>query len=278
MIFADKCDILNFGKFAFKEIKWAMTEKRLLKDTLLFEKKNKISGGIYHKMQVDIAYNSNHIEGSRLSHEQTRYIFETHSIDGTAFVNDVFEAANHFKCFDLVLDTVNEPLTEEYIKKLHFTLKNGLMTDNASEAVIGDYKKYANIVGGTETVRPENVHQAMMTLLKKYQGSEQLDLYDIAEFHSEFEKIHPFYDGNGRVGRLIILKMCLENNIVPFYINEDSKLFYYKGLKEWQLYNKPNRLLDVFLSMQDDMKRILDYFEIEYEQAEPAANRSIVCL
>ena len=147
-----------------------MTEKRLLKDTLLFEKKNKISGGIYHKMQVDFAYNSNHIEGSRLSHEQTRYIFETHSIDGTALVNDVFEAANHFKCFDLVLDTVNEPLTEEYIKKLHYNLKNGLITDNAPEAVIGDYKKYANIVGEIATAKPKDVHQSMMMLLKNYQN------------------------------------------------------------------------------------------------------------
>ncbi|WP_432651334.1 Fic family protein [Huintestinicola sp.] len=255
-----------------------MTEKRLLKDTLLFEKKNKISGGIYHKMQVDLAYNSNHIEGSRLSHEQTRYIFETHSIDGTALVNDVFEASNHFKYFDLVLDTVNEPLTEEYIKKLHYTLKSGLITDNDPEAVIGDYKKYANTVGEIKTAKPKDVHQSMMTLLEKYPNSKRLDLYDIARFHTEFEMIHPFYDGNGRVGRLIILKMCLANNIVPFYINDENKLFYYKGLKEWQLNNKPNRLLDVFLSMQDDMKSVLDYFEIEYEQAEPAANRSIVCL
>ena len=252
-----------------------MTEKRLLKDTLLFEKKNKISGGIYHKMQVDFAYNSNHIEGSRLSHEQTRYIFETHSIDGTALVNDVFEAANHFKCFDLVLDTVNEPLTEEYIKKLHYNLKNGLITDNAPEAVIGDYKKYANIVGEIATAKPKDVHQSMMTLLKNYQNLKRLDLYDIAKFHTEFEKIHPFYDGNGKVGRLLVLKMCLANNIVPFYINEENKLFYYKGLKEWQLNNKPNRLLDVFLSMQDDMKSVLDYFDIEYEQAETTSRELI---
>ena len=239
-----------------------MTENRILEDTLIFEKNNNISGGIYHKMQIDFAYNSNHIEGSWLSHEQTRYIFETHSIEGAAFVNDVFEASNHFKCLDFILDTVNKPLTEEYVKKLHYTLKNGLMTSSNSEIVIGDYKKYANVIGEIETAKPEEVHRLMTMLV------ENPDFYDIAEFHMEFEKIHPFYDGNGRVGRLLILKMCLENNIVPFFINEENKLFYYIGLKEWQMNNKANRLLDVFLSMQDDMKRILDYFEIEYDNSE----------
>ena len=245
-----------------------MTKNRIRTDTLLFEKNNKISGGIYHKIQVDFAYNSNHIEGSRLSHEQTRYIFETHSIEGAALVNDVFEASNHFKCLDFVLDTLYEPLTEEYIKKIHHILKNGLITDNNSEAVIGDYKKYANIVGEIETAKPKEVHQLMVLLLRNYQNLISPDLYDIAQFHMEFEKIHPFYDGNGRVGRLLILKMCLANNLVPFYINEENKLFYYTGLKEWQKNNKPNRLLDVFLSLQDDMKAILDYFEIEYDHSE----------
>lgn len=252
-----------------------MAEKRLLADTLLFEKKNRVSGGIYHKMQVDFTYNSNHIEGSRLSHEQTRYIFETHSISGSVAVNDVFEASNHFRCMDFILDTINEPLTEEYIKKIHYILKSGLMTDNNSEAVIGDYKKYANIVGETKTAKPEEVHKCMAGLLKKYQSIQNIDLYDIAEFHMEFEKIHPFYDGNGRVGRLIILKMCLENNIVPFFINEENKIFYYTGLKEWQLRGIPNRLLDVFLSMQDDMKIILDYFDIEYDDSEITSRQLI---
>ena len=252
-----------------------MSENRNLISTLLFEKKNRISGGIYHKMQVDFAYNSNHIEGSRLTHEQTRYIYETHSIEGTALVNDVFEAANHFKCFAHVLDTVHEPLTEEYIKKLHYILKNGLITDENSEAVIGDYKKYANTVGETETVKPKDVRTSMEMLLKAFRKIKTPDLYDIARFHSEFERIHPFYDGNGRVGRLLILKMCLENNIVPFYINEENKLFYYAGLKEWQLLGKPNRLLDVFLSMQDDMKAVLDYFEIEYDHSQVTARELI---
>lgn len=252
-----------------------MAEKRTLLDTLLFEKNNRVSGGIYHKMQVDFTYNSNHMEGSRLSHEQTQYIFETHSVSGNVLVNDVFEASNHFRCMDFILDNLNKPLTEEYIKKLHHILKNGLMTDNNSEAVIGDYKKYANIVGETETAKPEDVHKFMTVLLEKYNNLKNIDLYDIAQFHSEFEKIHPFYDGNGRVGRLIILKMCLENNIVPFYINEQNKIFYYMGLKEWQLSGRPDRLLDVFLSMQDDMKIILDYFDIEYDNSEITSRQLI---
>lgn len=252
-----------------------MSENRNLTDTLLFEKNNRISGGIYHKMQVDFAYNSNHIEGSRLSHEQTRYIFETHSVDGTVLVNDVIEAANHFKCFDYILDTIHEPLSEEYIKKLHFTLKNGLMTERNSEAVIGDYKKYANVVGEIETAKPKDVQRLMSELIHKFSDKECLDLYDIGLFHAEFEKIHPFYDGNGRVGRLLILKMCLANDIVPFYINEETKLFYYMGLKEWQLDNKPNRLLDVFLLMQDDMKSVLEYFDIDYDNADTTARELI---
>lgn len=252
-----------------------MDKNRTLAGTMIFEKNHKISGGIYHKLQVDFAYNSNHIEGSRLSHEQTRYIFETHSIDGTALVNDVFEASNHFKCLDFVLDTFDNPLTEDYIKRIHYILKNGLITDDNSEVVIGDYKRYANVVGEIETAKPEDVPELMIKLLRKYQGLEYPDLYDISEFHMEFEKIHPFYDGNGRVGRFLILKMCLENNIVPFYINEENKLFYYTGLKEWQLSGKPARLLDVFLSMQDDMKMVLDYFEIEYDNSETTSHEFI---
>ena len=222
-----------------------MREKRELKDTLLFEKNHHIHGGIYHKLQVDFAYNSNHMEGSRLTHEQTRYIFETQSVDGTVFVNDVFETANHFRCLDWVLDTVSEPLSEEYIKQMHRILEAGLMTVQNPEVVIGDYKRYANVVGGIETAKPGEVSRQMAQLLQAYQKLEHPDLYDAAWFHMAFEKIHPFYDGNGRVGRLLLLKMCLENDIVPFYINSESKMFYYAGLKEWQTQDKPNRLLDV---------------------------------
>jgi Fic family protein len=219
-------------------------------------------------MQVDFAYNSNHIEGSRLTHDQTRYIYETRTIDGTAPVNDVFEAANHFKCFDYILDTVNEPITEDYIKQLHRMLKNGVMDDDEDYAVIGNYKKYPNEVGEIETVPPEKVSDHIQDLLVRYNAKSALDLYDIVDFHVAFERIHPFYDGNGRIGRLLMLKQCLANNIVPFFINEDIKHFYYVGLKEWQLEEKKRRLLDVCLSMQDDMKSILNYFRIDYDKTE----------
>jgi len=252
-----------------------MSDSRELLQTLVFEKQNKIKGGIYHRMQIDFAYNSNHIEGSRLTHDQTRYIYETHTIDGTAPVNDVFEAANHFKCFDYVLDTVSESITEEYIKELHRILKNGLMIDNDDYSVIGDYKKYPNEVGQIKTASPKDVSVLVQDLLRKYTNKSKIDLYDVAEFHAAFEKIHPFYDGNGRVGRLIMLKQCLVNNIVPFFIDDNIKYFYYFGLKEWQLDGKKNRLLDVFLSMQDDMKAILDYFRIDYNKTDLTANQLI---
>ena len=157
-----------------------MSEKRELKETLLFEKNHRIHGGIYHKMQVDFAYNSNHIEGSRLTHEQTCYIFETQSVDGAVFVNDVFETANHFRCLDWVLDTISEPLSEEYVKQMHRILKAGLMTQQNPEVVIGDYKKYANVVGGIETAKPGEVSAQMAQLLQTYQNLQQPDFYEIA--------------------------------------------------------------------------------------------------
>lgn len=248
-----------------------MSDTRELLPVLLSEKSRKIKGSIYNRMQVDFAYNSNHIEGSRLTHDQTRYIYETRTIDGTVPVNDVFEAANHFRCFDYILDTVNEPITEDYIKQLHRMLKNGVMEDDEDYAVIGDYKKYPNEVGEIETALPEDVSDLVKELLSRFDNKSALDLYDVAEFHAAFEKIHPFYDGNGRIGRLIMLKQCLANNIVPFFINEDINHFYYVGLKEWQSDEKKERLIDVFLSMQDDMKAILNYFRIEYDRTELTA-------
>ncbi len=249
-----------------------MAQQRTVLNTLVHEKKRKISGGIYHKMQIDFAYNSNHIEGSRLTHDQTRYIFETHTVDGTAHVVDIIETANHFKCFDYILDTIHEPITEGYVKHLHQLLKNGLpFSDDEDDVVIGDYKKYPNEVGMIQTVHPKDIHYYMAELVKDFEIKQTIDLFDIAEFHARFEKIHPFYDGNGRVGRLLALKMCLAYDIVPFFINDDSKLFYCMGLKEWQTEGKKERLLDVFLSMQDDMKCILDYFEIEYDKSEVRA-------
>ena len=246
-----------------------MSDTRELLPVLLSEKSRKIKGSIYNRMQVDFAYNSNHIEGSRLTHDQTRYIYETRTIDGTVPVNDVFEAANHF------LDTVNEPITEEYIKQLHRMLKNGVMEDDTDYAVIGDYKKYPNEVGEIETAPPEEVSDHIQDLLGRYNDKLALDLYDIADFHVAFERIHPFYDGNGRIGRLLMLKQCLANGIVPFFINEEIKHFYYVGLKEWQLEEKRNRLLDVCLTMQDDMKAILDYFRIGYDKTEFTARELI---
>lgn len=253
-----------------------MAQPRTVLDTLLHEKKRKISGGFYHKMQVDFAYNSNHIEGSRLTHDQTRYIFETHTVEGVAHVDDIIETANHFKCFDYILDTIYEPITKEYIKHLHKLLKNGLPVDDDEEdIVIGDYKKYPNEVGHIQTVHPKEVPFYMAELVHDFAERQVIDLYDAAEFHARFEKIHPFYDGNGRVGRLLLLKMCIANDIVPFFINDHSKMFYYMGLKEWQSDGKKERLLDVFLSMQDDMTCILDYFEIEYDKSEIRARELI---
>jgi len=252
-----------------------MSDTRELLPVLLSEKSRKLKGSIYNRMQVDFAYNSNHIEGSRLTHDQTRYIYETRTVDGTVPVNDVFEAANHFRCFDYILDTVNEPVTEDYIKQLHRMLKNGVMEDDEDYAVIGDYKKYPNEVGEIETALPEEVSGLVQDLLCKFAAKTSLDLYDIAEFHVSFEKIHPFYDGNGRIGRLLMLKQCLANSIVPFFINEDTKYFYYIGLKEWRSDKKKERLIDVFLSMQDDMKAILDYFRIGYDKTELTAREVI---
>lgn len=248
-------------------------EKRALLPTLQAEKRQKISGGIYHKMQVDFTYNSNHIEGSHLSHEQTRYLFDTSTVEGVVHVNDLFETVNHFRCFDRILDTVFEPLTEAYIKDLHRTLKGSVVAGD--DAVIGDYKRYRNEIGAVTTTAPEAVPEQMQMLLQAVNQKSEMTLYDVAEFHARFEKIHPFYDGNGRIGRLLMLKLCLANEIVPFFINEENKYFYYLGLKEWQLEEKPYRLLDVFLSMQDDMKAVLDYFEIDYDKKEYSARELI---
>jgi len=252
-----------------------MSGTRELLPVLLSEKSRKIKGSIYNRMQVDFAYYSNRIEGNHLTHDQTRYIYETRTIDGTVPVNDVFEAANHFKCFDYILDTVSEPITEDYIKQLHHMLKIGVMEDDTDYAVIGYYKKYPNEVGEILTALPEEVAGLVQNLLRKFVNKPSLNLYDVAEFHATFEKIHPFYDGNGCIGRLLMLKQCLANNIVPFFINEDVKHFYYVGLKEWQSDEKKERLIDVFLSMQDDMKAILDYFRIGYDKIELTAREII---
>ena len=231
------------------------------------EEDRRIKGGIYHKVQIDLTYNSNHIEGSTLTHDQTRYIFETNTIlPNEEFkgikVDDIVETANHFRCVDYVIENARRGLTENMIKNLHFMLKNGTSDSLLDWFEVGDYKKLPNEVGGLPTVEPEKVHGEMAKLLEWYERLEKHSLDKLLEFHYRFEKIHPFQDGNGRIGRLILFKECLRFNIVPFIITEKTKLFYYRGLKEWK--NEKGYLRDTCLLAQDDFKKVLDYFKIEY--------------
>ncbi len=241
------------------------TLPKTLLERLRMERVMQLRGGIYHKIQVDMTYNSNHIEGSRLTHEQTRYIFETNTIgmDGESIsVDDVVETANHFRCMDLVIENAMKPLTESFIKELHRTLKNGTGDSRQTWFAVGDYKKVANEVGGEATTLPSRVPSAMKALLNEYHTGSDKTLDDLLDFHVRFERIHPFQDGNGRVGRLILFKECLRFGIVPFIIDDRHKMFYYRGLKEWN--RMPGYLRDTCLLMQDDFKAVLDYFEIEY--------------
>lgn len=240
-------------------------KKTTLLDILLDEKANKYSGGIYHKTQIDLTYNSNHMEGSRLTHDQTRYIFETNTIGiekEVLNVDDVIETANHFRCIDMIIDYAKATLTENFIKKLHLVLKNGTSDSRKDWFVVGDYKKMPNEVGGMETALPEEVADIMKKLLSEYNNQEEKALEDILNFHVKFECIHPFQDGNGRVGRLIMFKECLKYNIVPFIIEDNLKMFYYRGLKEWN--NEKGYLTDTCLTAQDQYKAYLDYFRIAY--------------
>ena len=240
-------------------------KKTTLLDILLDEKANKYSGGIYHKTQIDLTYNSNHMEGSRLTHDQTRYIFETNTIGiekEVLNVDNVIETANHFRCIDMIIDYAKATLTENFIKKLHLVLKNGTSDSRKDWFVVGDYKKMPNEVGGMETALPEEVADRMKKLLSEYNNQEEKALEDILNFHVKFECIHPFQDGNGRVGRLIMFKECLKYNIVPFIIEDNLKMFYYRGLKEWN--NEKGYLTDTCLTAQDQYKAYLDYFRIAY--------------
>ena len=229
------------------------------------EKEGKISGGIYHRTQIDLTYNSNHIEGSRLTHEQTRFIFETNTIgirDESINVDDIIETTNHFRCIDLIIDRAEEKLSEPFIKELHRILKTGTSDSSKPWFNVGDYKKLPNEVGGNTTCPPEDVHARMKALLSSYNTKVPKSLEDIIDLHQQFEAIHPFQDGNGRVGRLIMFKECLANGIVPFIITEDLKLFYYRGLREWGHVN--GYLTDTCLAAQDNYKALLDYFKIQY--------------
>ena len=226
------------------------------------EKEVKLSGGLYHELQVRMTYNSNHIEGSRLSEDQTRLIFETNTIDvGDGVpVDDILETVHHFRAIDYVIDTAEEVLTEEIIKHLHYILKHDTKDSTLSWFAVGDYKKRANVVGGRDTAKPSEVHARMKELLEEYNAKENVTVEDIIALHAEFEHIHPFQDGNGRVGRLIALKECLRHNVIPFIIEDSRKNFYYRGLQEWR--NEKGWLTDTCLDGQDTFVRLLDMLEI----------------
>lgn len=229
------------------------------------QKATKLKGGIYHKTQIDLTYNSNHIEGSRLTHDQTRYIFETNTIgvEGeTIRVDDIIETTNHFRCIDIIINRATERLTESLIKELHATLKRGTSDSRLDWFCVGEYKRLPNEVGGNETTAPENVRREMRALLSAYNAKRNKSLEDIVELHQRFEAIHPFQDGNGRVGRLIMFKECLANRFVPFIISDELKLFYYRGLHEWD--NNRGYLINTCLAAQDNYKAMLDYFRINY--------------
>lgn len=229
------------------------------------EKQSRLPGGIYHRVQIDLTYNSNHIEGSRLSREQTRFIFETNTIGiekQAVNVDDVVETANHFRCIDLVIDDANRALSQAMIKRLHEILKSGTSDSRQDWFAVGEYKKLPNEVGGQETAAPEDVESRMRALLNAYNAKTRKTLRDLLDFHVQFESIHPFQDGNGRVGRLILFKECLKNDIVPFIITDDLKMFYYRGIREWK--TEPGYLTDTCLTAQDHFKALMDYFRIPY--------------
>ncbi len=229
------------------------------------EKKAKTKGGIYHKIQIDLTYNSNHMEGSRLTHDQTRYIYETNTIGadgGSVNVDDIIETANHFRCIDYIIDSAHLLVNEKMIKQLHFILKIGTEDSRKDWFAVGDYKKLPNEVGGKDTCPPEEVSGEMQKLIAEYNATRTKALDEILDFHHRFECIHPFQDGNGRVGRLILFKECLRNGIVPFIIEDDLKMFYYRGLSQWP--QEKGYLRDTCLTAQDRFKKYLDYFRIEY--------------
>lgn len=224
-----------------------------------------LKGGIYHRTQIDLTYNSNHIEGSRLTHDQTRYIFETNTIGierESIKVDDIIETVNHFRCIDLIIDRAQELLTESLIKELHAILKSGTADSRKEWFAMGDYKRFPNEVGGNETTAPEDVKREMRALLKEYNAKKKKSFDDILDLHHRFETIHPFQDGNGRVGRLVMFKECMANGIVPFIITDELKMFYYRGLQQWPVIRE--YLRDTCLTAQDNYKALLNYFRIKY--------------
>lgn len=245
----------------------AKPKQRSLLQVLRNEKDARMPGGIYHHLQIDLTYNSNHIEGSRLTRDQTRLIFETRTIgpqEGAVNVDDVIETVNHFTCIDYVIDTAGRRLTQAYIKRLHLMLKTGTKDATREWFVVGDYKQLPNEVGGIMTAEPEEVEGLMANLLDWYEAQGQIGMDDILKFHWRFERIHPFQDGNGRVGRLIMLKECLKHKVVPFVITDEIKAFYYRGLAQYS--REPGYLEGTALSAQDRFKKLLDQFRIPYEE------------
>jgi len=235
-------------------------------ETLLEEKKIKLKGSLYHLTQINFSYNSNHIEGSQLTEEQTQYIYETNSFisnkEKVVSIDDINETINHFKCFDFIIEHANEKLSEKYIKKLHFLLKSNTSDSQIEWFKVGEYKKKPNTIGGNRTVSSKQVEAKMKKILENYNIQTEITVEKIIDFHYEFEKIHPFQDGNGRVGRLIMFKECLKNDIVPFILEDKYKMFYYRGLKNYE--SEKGWLYDTCLMAQDEMKKMLDYFEVKY--------------
>ena len=242
-------------------------KKRLspLLSRLREEKAAQLKGGIYHRTQIDLTYNSNHIEGSRLTKEQTRFIFETNTLDITTEhtrIDDIMETVNHFRCVDYIIEHATDKITETHIKELHRILKSNTSDSRKSWFAVGDYKRLVNEVGGEATVLPEDVHWRMKELLALYNANKVIELEHILDFHVQFERIHPFQDGNGRVGRLVMFWQCLQAGVVPFIITEDLRLFYYRGIQNWGQAN--GYLTDTCITAQDEYKALLDYFRIKY--------------
>ena len=226
------------------------------------EKEAKISGGLYHELQIRMTYNSNHIDGSKLSEEQTRMIFETNTLDTADGipVDDILETVHHFKAIDYCIDIAENPLNEDIIKELHYILKHDTKDSKLSWFAVGEYKKRANVVGGKETVKPKEVPEKIKELLDNYNSLKEITINDIIEFHYNFEKIHPFQDGNGRIGRLIAFKECLKNNIIPFIIEDSKKFYYYRGLSKWN--EEKGYLIDTCLDGQDTFVKLMDMFDL----------------
>lgn len=234
-----------------------------LLERLRQEKECRLKGGIYHRTQIDLTYNSNHIEGSRLTKEQTRYIFETNTLGVTTEstrIDDILETVNHFRCIDYIIDHATEKITEPHVKQLHSMLKHNTSDSLKSWFAVGDYKRLPNEVGGEETALPQDVHKRMKALLAAYNANKIITFDDILDFHVQFEHIHPFQDGNGRVGRLLMFWQCLQNNIEPFIITEELRMFYYRGLQNWGQVN--GYLRDTCLTAQDEYKKLMEYFRI----------------